>query len=182
MGVWEQNNLLQVWPIRWRRVSHFSGSLDCSATLSACLRLFAYGFLLPYVIARTSTSNFGKAGSGGFVRTPDLSYWPHATLWRYLQLAGAKCGTEQGSELGLSPQKRSIFLKHMNDDPYCCCELESCSGSLPAEVGRLQVAFTTGGIALGLFHDVAVMYTTLVTFASSLWNGWTVLLGLAASW
>lgn len=159
---------------------------EISATASAVIRLIAYGILFPYFAFLASKSIFNKTGPGGVQKTPDLSFWPNATLWRYLQLSAGTTTNfilERGSKL-TSPQSNetSVIFKHLDNDEFCSCPRDSCAGSLPTQSGRLQALVTVLCIALGCFYDIAFIYTPLVTFGSSIWANWVMLFGILASW
>lgn len=156
------------------------------ATASAVIRLVSYTVLVPLVTVAGNKSHFGRTGPGGMHLVPDLSYWPNATLWRFLQLSDTS-ETAALSHLTKDPESANsqaaqfgILFQHIDNDEYCSCRLKSCAGSLPAEAGRLQVSLTVAGFLIAIFHDFTNMYTQMVTFASSFWTGWGIFLGALA--
>ncbi|KAI9010756.1 hypothetical protein DFJ74DRAFT_772342 [Hyaloraphidium curvatum] len=87
--------------------------------------------------------------------TPELSHLAIAGLVRSLQ----------GSSLGLC-----TLLEHVADDPRCPCPRPSCAGGLPGRAAALRVLEIVFKAAILLFYLLNIVWTPVITFASSFWT------------
>ncbi|KAI9009208.1 hypothetical protein DFJ74DRAFT_687365 [Hyaloraphidium curvatum] len=153
-----------------------------AATASAVLRVLVYGVAFRWVAVWANTSNYRAASSAGIHQTPDLSFWPGASLWRYIQLSSGRGRDLEDIAVPGSRQTQlcsSTLLVHSEEDELCSCPSLLCAGNLPAQCARIQTLLLAVALSVALFHDFAGEYTLLVTFASSLWaSWWGVLLGI----